>query len=120
MKDELTKAKNEIKKMQDDRQIERCDVDEQKLEQETEKQPYETRMRFDSTEEELHKQISRLDEERCCTVENKESHMVVTQHKVKEQIMQEITQSIKQEKHKQSIVPQVKQKCGLTLGHKGE
>ena len=75
--------------------------------------------------EELQKQISRLEEERCCTVENEEADMVVTKHKVKElngtgQMIQEITQSIKQEKHKQSIVPQDEQKCGLTLDHKGE
>ena len=125
LKDELTKAKNETKKMQDDRQIGRCDVDEQKLEKEIGEQLHETRIRFDSQVEELQKQISRLEEERCCTVENEEADMVVTKHKVKElngtgQMIQEITQSIKQEKHKQSIVPQDEQKCGLTLDHKGE
>ena len=125
LKDELTKAKTEIKKMQDDRQIGRFDVDEQKLEKEIEKQLHDTRRRFDSTVDKLQNKISRLEEERCCTVENKEADMVVTKHKVKElngtgQMIQEIAQSIKQEKHKQSFVPQVEQKCGLTLEHKGE
>ena len=51
--------------------------------------------------------------------------MVVAKHKVKElngtgQMIQEITQSIKQEKHKQYIVPKDEHKCVLTLDHKGE
>ena len=50
---------NGIKKIQDDRQIERC-VAEQKLEKETEKQRYETRMKFDSTVEELQKRIRKV------------------------------------------------------------
>ena len=108
---------NGIKKIQDDRQIERC-VAEQKLEKETEKQRYETRMKFDSTVEELQKRISRLEKERGCTVDNKESDMVIINQKVKEldgtrQMIQEIAQSIKQERHKQSIVPQDEQKYGI-------
>ena len=123
LKDELMKAKDEIKKMQDDRQSGRCGVVEQKLEKKTEKELPETRVRFDSIVEELQKQISRLEEERCCTVENKAADMVVTKHRVKElnetgQI-QEIAQSIKQV-HKQSIVPKDEQKYGLTLDHKEE
>ena len=104
LKDELMKAKNETKKMQDDRQSRRCGVVEQKLEKKTEKELPETRVRFDSKVEELQKQISRLEEERCCTVENKAADMVVTKHIVKEldetgQMIQEIAQSIKQEVH---------------------
>ena len=115
LKDELTKAKNEIKKMQDDRQIGRCDVDEQKLEKEIEEQRHETRIRFDSQVEELQKRISRLEKEKGCTVDNKESDMVITDQKVKElngtrQMIQEIAQSIKQEIHKQSSVLQDEQK----------
>ena len=105
MKDELTKAKNEIKKMQDDRQIGTCDVDEQNLEKEIEEQRHETRIRFDSEVEEPQKRISRLGKEKGCTVDNKESDMVITDQKVKElngtrQMIQEIAQSIKQEIHK--------------------
>ena len=108
---------NGIKKIQDDRQIERC-VAEQKLEKETEKQRYETRMKFDSTVEELQKRISRLEKERGCTVDNKESDKVIINQKLKEldgtrQMIQEIAQSIKQERHKQSIVPQDEQKYGI-------
>ena len=124
LKDELMKAKNEIKKMQDDRQSGRCGVVEQKLEKKTEKELPETRVRFDSIVEELQKQISRLEEERCCTVENKAADMVVTKHRAKElnetgKMIQEIAQSIKQV-HKQSIVPKDEQKYGLTLDHKEE
>ena len=124
LKDELMKAKNEIKKMQDDRQSGRCGVVEQKFEKKTEKELPETRVRFDSIVEELQKQISRLEEERCCTVENKAADMVVTKHRAKElnetgQMIQEIAQSIKQV-HKQSIVPKDEQKYGLTLDHKEE
>ena len=113
LKDDL----NGVKKIQDDRQIERC-VAEQKLEKETEKQRYVTRVKFDSTVEELQKRISRLEKERGCTVDNKESDMVITNQKVKElngtrQMIQEIAQSIKQERHKQSIVPQDEQKYGI-------
>ena len=123
MKDELTKAKNEIKKMQDDRQIGRCDVDEQKLEKEIEEQQHETRIRFDSQVEELQKRISRLEKEKGCTVDNKESDMIITDENVKElngtrQMIQEIAQSIKQEIHKQSTVLQDEQKYGLTLDEK--
>ena len=125
LKDELMKAKNEIKKMQDDRQSGRCGIVEWKLEKKTEKELPETRVRLDSTVEELQKQISRLEEERCCTVENKAADMVVTKHRVKEldetgQMIQEIAQSIKQEVHKQTIVSQVERKYGLTLDHKEE
>ena len=125
LKDELMKAKNEIKKMQDDRQSGRCGIVERKLEKKTEKELPETRVRLDSTVEELQKQISRLEEERCCTVENKAADMVVTKHRVKEldetgQMIQEIAQSIKQEVHKQTIVSQVERKYGLTLDHKEE
>ena len=125
MKDDLTKAKNEIKKMQGDRQIGRCDVDEQKLEKEIEEQRNETRIRFDSQVEELQKRISRLEKEKGCTVANKESDMVITNQKVKElngtrQMIQEIAQSIKQEIHKQSTVLQDEQKYGLTLDEKEE
>ena len=125
LKDELMKAKNEIKKMQDDRQSGRCVIVERKLEKKTEKELPETRVRLDSTVEELQKQISRLEEERCCTVENKAADMVVTKHRVKEldetgQMIQEIAQSIKQEVHKQTIVSQVERKYGLTLDHKEE
>ena len=124
LKDELTKAKNEIKKMQDDRQIGRCDVDEQKLEKEIEEQRHETRIRFDS-QVELQKQISGLEKKKGCTVDNKESDMVITDQKVKElngtrQMIQEIAQSIKQEIHKQSTVLQDEQKYGLTLDEKEE
>ena len=124
LKDELTKAKNEIKKMHDDRQIGRCDVDEQKLEKEIEEQRHETRIRFDS-QVELQKRISRLEKEKGCTVDNKESDMVITDQKEKElngtrQMIQEIAQSIKQEIHKQSTVLQDEQKCGLTLDYKEE
>ena len=124
-KGELMKAKNEIKKMQDDRQSGRCGIVEQKLEKKTEKELPETRVRLDSTVEELQKQISRLEEKRCCTVENKATDMVVTKHRVKEldetgQMIQEIAQSIKQEVHKQTIVSQVERKYGLTLDHKEE
>ena len=108
---------NGIKKIQDDRQIERC-VAEQKLEKETEKQRYETRMKFDSTVEELQKRISRLEKERGCSVDNKESDMVIIKQKVKEldgtrQMIKEIAQSIKQERHKKSVVPQDEQKYGI-------
>ena len=125
LKDELTKSKNEIKKMQDDRQIGRCDVDEQKLEKEIEEQPHETRIRFDSQVEELQKRISRLEKEKGCTVDNRESDMVITDQKVKElngkrQMIQEIAQSIKQEIYKQSTILQDEQKYGLTLDEKEE
>ena len=125
LKDELTKAKNEIKKMQDDRQIGRCDVDEQKLEKEIEEQRHETRIRFDSQVEQIQKPISRLEKERGCNVDNKESDMVIANQKVKElngtrQMIQEIAQSIKQEIHKQSTVLQDEQKYGLTLDEKEE
>ena len=108
---------NGVKKIQDDRQIERS-VAEQKLEKETEKQWYETRVKFDSTVEELQKRISRLEKERGCIVDNKESDMVITNQKVKElngtrQMIQEIHHSIKQERHTQSIVSQDEQKYGI-------
>ena len=125
LKDELTKAKNEIKKMEDDRQIGRCDVDEQKLEKEIEEQQHETRIRYFSQVEELQKRMSRLEKEKGCTVDNKESDMVIANQKVKElngtrQMIQEIAQSIKQEIHKQSTVLQDEQKYGLTLDEKEE
>ena len=111
--------------MQDDRQIGRCDVDEQKLEKEIEEQWHETRIRFDSQVEQLQKPISWLEKERGCNVDNKESDMVITDQKVKElngtrQMIQEIAQSIKQEIHKQSTVLQDEQKYGLTLDEKEE
>ena len=103
---QITRLKDDlkgIKKIQDDRQIERC-VAEQKLEKETDKQWYETRMKFDSTVKELQKRISRLEKERGCTVDNKESDIVITNQKVNElngtrQTIQDITQRIKQERH---------------------
>ena len=111
--------------MHDDRQIGRCDVDEQKLEKEIEEQLHETRIRFDSQVEELQKRISRLEKEKGCTVDNKESDMVITDQKVKElngtrQMIQEIAQGIKQELHKQSTVLQDEKKYGLTLDEKEE
>ena len=117
LKDELMKLKDEIKKIQDARQLERL-VAEKKQQKETEKQWHEINMRFDSKEEELLK-------EKNCTVENKEADMVLKPAKVKDlngtgQMIQEITQSIKQEKHKQSIVPQDEQKCVMTLNYKEE
>ena len=117
LKDELMKLKDEIKKIQDARQLER-QVAEKKQQKETEKQWHEINMQFDSKVEELLK-------EKNCTVENKEADTVLTPAKVKDlngtgQMIQEITQSIKQEKHKQSIVPQDEQKCGLTLDYKEE
>ena len=112
LKDELMKLKDEIQKIQDARQLER-QVAEKKQQKETEKLWHEINMRFDSKVEELLK-------EKNCTVENKEADTVLTPAKVKDlnrtgQMIQEITQSIKQEKHKHSIVPQDEQKCGLTL-----
>ena len=117
LKDELMKLKDEIKKIQDARQLER-QVAEKKQQKETEKQWHEINMQFDSKVEEL------LNEKNC-TVENKEADTVLTPAKVKDlngtgQMILEITQSIKQEKHKQSIVPQDEQKCGLTLDYKEE
>ena len=117
LKDELMKLKDEMKKIQDARQLER-QVAEKKQQKETEKQWHEINMRFDSKVEELLK-------EKNCTVENKEADTVLTPAKVKDlngtgQMIQEITQSIKQEKHKQSIGPQDEQKCGLTLDYKEE
>ena len=117
---QITRLKDDlkgIKKIQDDRQIERC-VAEQKLEKETDKQRYETRMKFDSTVKELQKRISRLEKERGCTVDNKESDIIIKNQKVKQlngtrQTIQEITQRIKQEGHKQSIVSQDEQKYGI-------
>ena len=117
---QITRLKDDlkgIKKIQDDRQIERC-VAEQKLEKETVKQRYETRMKFDSTVKELQKRISRLEKERGCTVDNKESDIIIKNQKVKQlngtrQTIQEITQRIKQEGHKQSIVSQDEQKYGI-------
>ena len=109
------KLKDEIKKIQDARQLER-QVAEKKQQKETENQCHEINMRFDSKVEELLKD---------CTVENKEAGMVLTHPKVKDlngtgQMIQEMTQSIKQEKHKQSLVPQDEQKYGLTLDHNEE
>ena len=117
LKDELMKLKDEIKKIQDTRQLER-QVAEKKLQKETENQWHKISMRFDSKVEELLK-------EKNCTVENKEADMVLTPAKVKDlngtgQMIQELTQSIKQEKHKQSVVPQDEQMYGLTLDHKEE
>ena len=67
------------------------------------------------------RRISRLEKERGCTVDKKESGMVVANPKVKElgrtrQIIQEISQSIKQEIHKQSNAPQDEQKYGIIQG----
>ena len=67
-------------------------------------------MKFDSTVEELQKRIPRLEKERGCTVDNKGSDMVIINQKVNEldgtrQMIQEIAQSIKQERQKQSISP---------------
>ena len=117
LKDELMKLKDEIKKIQDARQLER-QVAEKKQQKETEKQWHEINMRFDS-------KVEKLLKEKNCTVENKEADTVLTPAKVKDlngtgQMILEITQSIKQEKHKQSIVPQDEQKCGLTLDYKEE
>ena len=114
LKDELMKLKDEIKKIQDARQLER-QVAEKKQQKEAEKQWHEINMRFDSKVEELLK-------EKNCTVENKEADMVLTPAKLRDlngtgQMIQEITRSIKQEKHKQSIGPQDEQKCGLTLDY---
>ena len=85
------KLKDEIKKIQDARQLER-QVAEKKQQKEIEKQWHEINLRFDSKVEELLK-------EKNCTVENKEADMVLTPAKVKDlngtgQMIQEITQSI--------------------------